>query len=66
MPNMGISLTDEQRERLELLANQAGRSMSNLIGRLIDLEFETQAAYQERNTETAWAQNPEQLEPITK
>ena len=55
---MGVSLTDEQRARLEILASQAGRSMSNMIGRLIDLEFETQAAYQEREL-TSGAQNPE-------
>jgi len=58
MPNMGVTLTDEQRERLELLASQAGRSMSNMIGRLIDLEFETVTAYQEREL-TNGAQNPE-------
>ena len=55
---MGVTLTDEQRERLELLASQAGRSMSNMIGRLIDLEFETVTAYQEREL-TNGAQNPE-------
>ena len=56
---MGISLTDEQRERLEFLASQAGRSMSNMVGRLIDLEFETQAAYQELElTDNGGAQDP--------
>ena len=56
---MGISLTDEQRERLEFLASQAGRSMSNMVGRLIDLEFETQAAYQELELTDNGAQDPE-------
>ena len=59
MPNMGVTLTDEQRERLELLASQAGRSMSNMIGRLIDLEFETVTAYQERESDN----EPQKLEP---
>lgn len=59
---MGVSLTNEQRDRLEALANQAGRSMSNMIGRLIDLEFETRTAYKERETENVKAQN---LEPET-
>ena len=66
MQSMGISLTDEQRARLEILAGQAGRSMSNMIGRLIDLEFETQAAYQERNAEIAGAQDPEPEAQIIK
>lgn len=57
---MGVSLTDEQRARLEELAERASRSMSNMIGFLIDLEYESQAAYQEHETETAGAQNPEQ------
>jgi len=56
---MGVSLTEEQRDRLEFLASQAGRSMSNMIGRLIDLEFETQTAYEERELNSTGAQNPE-------
>jgi predicted transcriptional regulator len=59
---MGVSLTDEQRRRLEKLAERASRSMSNMIGFLIDLEYESQAAYQERETENVKAQN---LEPET-
>ena len=56
---MGISLTEEQRARLEELAQDESRSMSNLIGWLIDLEYEQRAAYQERNTDNGGAQNPE-------
>jgi len=64
---MGISLTDEQRARLEQLAERASRSMSNMIGFLIDLEYEQQAAYQERHADNGGAQNPEtQPETITK
>ena len=57
---MGISLTDEQRARLEKLAEQESRSMSNLIGWLIDLEYTSRLAYQERDhTDNGGAQNPE-------
>ena len=55
---MGISLTDEQRARLEKLAEQESRSMSNLIGWLIDLEYTSRLAYQERESDNG-AQNPE-------
>ena len=64
MPNMGISLTEEQRRRLEVLAGQNSRSMSNMIGWLIDLEWEQDAAYQERDTDNG-AQNPDESKPET-
>lgn len=58
---MGVSMTSKQRARLEVLAKQEGRSMSNLIGWLIDLEWESRAAYQEHDhTENVKAQD---LEP---
>ena len=59
MPNMGVTLTDSQRERLEILAELDGRSMSNLIGRLIDFEFESHLAYMEKENADNGAQNPE-------
>ena len=63
--NMGVSLTENQRARLEEMAGKADRSMSNFIGRLIDLEWETRAAYQERDADNAGAQNPETQPELT-
>ena len=36
----GIRLTKEQEARLDWLCQQEGRSKSNMLGRLIDLEYE--------------------------
>ena len=53
---MGLYLTEEQRARLEKLAEVAERSMNNVLARLVDQAW---TAYQERETEPAGAQNPE-------